>query len=133
MAKNHKRIHSQELNLALNLLINKVKRLGLVPDDVNIESSSAPKRRRRKSSYYVQFLLSLGTSLLNNIPPAGVQAIPRLFIREPVHEIFIRMGRDKCAFNALRIFTRLQQLCVSPKVGAATTQGTRELSLVDLL
>ena len=99
LSKNHKGILSQELNLALTLLISKVRNLGLIPAEFHSESSSAPARRNKKKSYHVQFLQSLGSVLINNIPPAGVNSIPRLFIREPVHGVFYQDEKGQMCFQ----------------------------------
>ena len=99
----HKSKAAAEVKIAIETLIDKVRRLGLIP------SEDKPKRRSSSSAIAsssrsvnpskpdpCQLLLPYGTRIINNSLPAGVEPVQHKFIPEPEHGIFYFDGNRMC-------------------------------------
>ena len=96
IVQKHKGKCSAELALALRLLINKANQLNMVPI-VSQEAStfSAPTRPRRVS-HIIQSLLPLGSTLIDNRPPFGIDQIPYSFVVNPKGVFYVDSKGRMC-------------------------------------
>lgn len=95
----HKGIHTEELKLALQQMINKLKRLNLVPSvgpSQPFTSTTTPKQRKSKK---FKFLLPFGTVYTNKRFPVSVESIQHLIIREPEHDILYLDEQNHMCFE----------------------------------
>ncbi|CAI9296761.1 unnamed protein product [Lactuca saligna] len=89
----HKGVHAQEVKLVIQQLLNKVKKLNLVPSvgpssaGQSIPSSSGRTRAPRKYKN-TMCLLPYKTQYINNELPMGVELVQYTFSPEPEHGIF---------------------------------------------
>ncbi|CAI9293938.1 unnamed protein product [Lactuca saligna] len=95
----NKGIHAQEMELAIQQLLIKVKKLNLV----SLVGPSRPSYSTRigapKQSKITMFLLPYGTRYINNKLPTGVEPVQYMFIREPEHGIFYLYSQHHMCFQ----------------------------------
>ena len=105
-----KGVHAKEVKLAIQHLLNKVKKLNLVPS-TGPSGLSRPSLSGRTSAPRQfknnKFLLPYGTRYINNELPMGVELDQYMFILEPEPGIFYLNSQNHMCFNALMTFLLL--------------------------
>lgn len=86
--KYHKGIHSHELRMAMESIINKARQLKLVLDPASSSRVSHPARRRKSTKFHSTHLLPAGSKYINNSRPYRIAPVALKLIREPVHGMF---------------------------------------------
>lgn len=117
---------SSELTRALHLLIKKVQRLDLVPQERHQQlgsSSSIPRDRRTRFQIDGEdvLVLNFGATELNNSLPIGVEPVQHQFISVPEHGMFyLDKNRKMCFQRTVEIprdptthLVGLRQMCMS--------------------
>ncbi|CAI9300651.1 unnamed protein product [Lactuca saligna] len=95
----HKGSHAQEVTLAIQQLLNKVKKLNRVPSLGPSRPSTPGRPCAPRQSNNTKFLLLYGTRYINNKLPTGVEPIQYMFIRELEHSIFYLDGQNYMCFQ----------------------------------
>ncbi|CAI9280263.1 unnamed protein product [Lactuca saligna] len=95
----HKGIHAQEVKLAIETLINKVKKLNLVPSVGPSQPSTSERTSKPKISKSTKFLLPYGTRYINNKKSVGIEPIQHMFIWELEHGIFYLASQNQMCFQ----------------------------------
>lgn len=76
------------MKLAIQQLLNKVKKLNVMPLAGLSRSSTSGRIGTPIMSSYTKFLLLYGTRYNNKMLVVGVEPVQHMFIREPKHGIF---------------------------------------------
>ena len=99
----HKSKAAAEVNIAIETLIDKVRKLGLIPTEdkpkhrsLTSAITSSSRSENPSQPDPCQLLLPYGTRIINNSLPAGVEPLQHKFIPEPEHEIFYFDGNRMC-------------------------------------
>ncbi|CAI9290142.1 unnamed protein product [Lactuca saligna] len=95
-------IHAKEVKLELQQLINKFKKLNLVPLAGSSQAFTTDKTCKPKTFEFSKYLLPFGIVYINKKLPMGVEPIHHMFIWEPEHGIFHLNNQNQMCFQCTK-------------------------------